>query len=59
MQSTNQVSKKVILKTTGGGGRKGGEERLNSNVQIHEKIKRVGKKKLGEKKIKKILPAVP
>lgn len=53
MQSTNQVSKKVILKTTGGGRgewRKGGEERLNSNVQIYEKIKCVGKKKWGGKK---------
>lgn len=43
---TRIVSKKEILKTSQQGRiQKEGEERLNKNVQIHENIKRGGKKK--------------
>lgn len=42
---TRIVSKKEILKTSQQGRiQKEGEERLNKNVQIHENIKRGGKK---------------
>lgn len=52
---TRIVSKKEILKTSQQGRiQKEGEERLNKNVQIHENIKRGGKK-WRKKKIKKNL----
>lgn len=51
-KATKTVSKKVILKQAGGEEGGGKEERLSNNVQIHEKIKCVGKRK-------KVLPAVP